>query len=59
MDQGWIYGLVAVAFVVILGIGIAYGSGKWRQFKRHPELQARREQATREVFDRTGRRSQG
>jgi ABC-type transporter Mla subunit MlaD len=58
-EHSWIWVLVSIFFVVVLGFGIAYGSGKWRQFRRHPELQAERDAATRANFDATGRRSQG
>ena len=58
-EHSWIWVLVDVLFVVALGLAIAYGTAKWRQFRRHPELQAERDRATRENFDATGRRSQG
>ena len=49
---GWIIGVVSVVFVLLLAIGLIYGSLRsWRQ-QRDRALDPARERATRELYER-------
>lgn len=43
---------MVVILVVALGAGIAYGSLRWRQWRKHPVAAKERDQATREAYGR-------
>lgn len=43
---------VVVILVVALGGAMAYGTMRWRQWRKHPVAAEERDQATREAFSR-------
>jgi hypothetical protein len=49
---GWMWILVDVAFVAILGAALIYGIVQWRNRSKSPAVQARRDQATRDLFNK-------
>jgi hypothetical protein len=49
---GWMWLLVDVAFVAVLGAALIYGIVQWRNRSKSPAAQERRDQATRRLFDK-------
>jgi uncharacterized iron-regulated membrane protein len=58
---GWMWLLIDVGFVAILGVAIVYGTMMWRRRRRRdPQIERVRDEATRRVFnedEHTGQRS--
>jgi hypothetical protein len=49
---GWMWLLIDVAFVVVLGAALVYGIVQWRNRPKSPAVEERRDQATRRLFDK-------
>jgi flagellar biosynthesis/type III secretory pathway M-ring protein FliF/YscJ len=47
----WTWLLIGVVFVVILGAAILYGVAMTRRRRRNRDAEARRDEATRELYD--------
>jgi hypothetical protein len=47
---GWMWLLIDVAFVVVLGAALVYGIVQWRNRPKSPAVEERRDQATRRLF---------
>lgn len=54
---GWLWLVIDVGLVALLGAALIYGSVMWRRWRQHPTHVAEREQKTRELFrnDTNGR----
>ena len=48
---GWMWLLIDVAFVAVLGAALIYGIVQWRNRPKSRAAQERRDQATRRLFD--------
>ena len=49
---GWMWFVIDVIGVTILGVAIAYGTSMWNRRPRDPESLRRTEEATRELYRR-------
>jgi hypothetical protein len=49
---GWMWILIDVGFVAVLGAALIYGIMQWRNRTKSPATQERRDQATRRLFDK-------
>jgi hypothetical protein len=47
---GWMWFVIDVVAVAILGGAIAYGAAMWHQRPRDPETERRSDQATRDLY---------
>lgn len=47
---GWMWFVIDVVAVVILGGAIAYGASMWRHRSTDPEVQRRSDEATRDLY---------
>jgi hypothetical protein len=50
---GWLWLAVDVGFVVILAAALIYGIAMWRTRRRDPAMERRRDQATKDAYDRS------
>jgi hypothetical protein len=50
---GWLWLVIDVLFVVILAAGLVYGIAMWRSRRRDPKVERRRDEATRELYQRS------
>jgi hypothetical protein len=50
---GWLWLVMDVVFVVILAAALIYGTVMWRNRRRDPATERRRDQATDELYDRS------
>lgn len=49
-SSGWLWAVIDVVMVAILGGALIYGTRQWRRFRPSPRLRAERDRATREHF---------
>jgi protein-S-isoprenylcysteine O-methyltransferase Ste14 len=49
---GWLWLVIDVIGVVVLGAAIAYGIWQWRSRSRNPSLERAREEATKRLYER-------
>lgn len=49
---GWMWLLIDVGLVTILGAALIYGIVQWRNRPKSPAVQERRDQATRRLYDK-------
>jgi len=49
---GWLWLLIDVGFVVVLGAALIYGIVQWRNRPKGPAVQQQRDEATRRLFDK-------
>jgi hypothetical protein len=52
---GWMWLLIDVGFVAVLAVALIYGIVQWRKRSRSPNVQQRRDQATRRLYDNPDR----
>jgi uncharacterized membrane protein YidH (DUF202 family) len=48
--SGWLWFLIDVVLVAVLGLAMVYGIWKWRRAKHDPESERARDQATKQVY---------
>jgi hypothetical protein len=48
--SGWLWLLIDVALVALLGAALIYGIVKWRQRRRDPAVERRRDDVTRRLY---------
>jgi hypothetical protein len=51
---GWLWLLIDVAFVAELAAALFYGIAMWRRRRRDPRVEQIREEATRDLYKRSG-----
>ncbi|MBX9830078.1 MAG: hypothetical protein K2Y27_34425 [Xanthobacteraceae bacterium] len=49
---GWMWLLIDVGLVAVLGAALIYGIVQWRNQPKRPAVQERRDQATRRLYDK-------
>ncbi|HVZ53095.1 MAG TPA: hypothetical protein VG986_14085 [Pseudolabrys sp.] len=49
---GWLWLVIDVVMVAVLGGALIYGTMRWRAWKRRPDASEQRDRATRELFGR-------
>jgi hypothetical protein len=47
---GSLWAIITIGFVVLLGLGMAYGTWMWRRAPRDPETTRRKDEATRRNY---------
>jgi hypothetical protein len=50
---GWLWLVIDVLLVAVFAAALIYGIAMWRNRRRNPEIERRRDQATRDLYHRS------